>query len=134
MHNAPGHLATAGDGGFQRVHREAGLHPRVDGIAHDAAGEHVLDRAQVQLALAGGVLGDVREPQQVRPVGGEVAPHPVIVDRWPGFGVLAAAPGLAEDAPPAVVPADPPGGPLGHRLTVGAGALTQGRVVSLEVS
>jgi hypothetical protein len=71
--------AAAGDSGLQGSHREGRLHPGVDGIAHEAAGVDVLDRAQIQLALAGRVLGDVREPQPVRPVRGEVPPQ-VVVD------------------------------------------------------
>ena len=42
-------------------------------VADDPVGEHVLDRAEVELALAGVVLGDVGQPQLVRRVGGEVA-------------------------------------------------------------
>ena len=48
------------------VDGEPGLHPVADGVAHDPAGVDVLDRAQVELALAGGVLGDVGQPQLVR--------------------------------------------------------------------
>ncbi|MFE3776490.1 hypothetical protein ACFXPG_44890, partial [Streptomyces sp. NPDC059122] len=56
-----------------------------------------------------------------------------IVDRWPGFGVLPAAPALAEGTPPAVVPADPPGRPLGHRLTGGVGLVEEEAVSELRV-
>lgn len=35
-------LRPPGRGGLQGHHREAGLHPRVDGVAHDTAREHVL--------------------------------------------------------------------------------------------
>jgi hypothetical protein len=50
-----------------------GLHPRVDGVAHDLVGVAVLDRTQVQLPLGGGVLGDIGQPLDVRGRGGEVA-------------------------------------------------------------
>ena len=43
-----------------------GGHPGVDGVADDPLGAGVLDRAEVELALGGGVLGDVGQPQQVR--------------------------------------------------------------------
>jgi hypothetical protein len=45
----------------------------------------VLDHAQVQLALAGVVLGDVREPLAVRCRGVEVPLDEIIVDRRAGF-------------------------------------------------
>lgn len=133
MNDASGDLTATGHRGFKGSHREAGLHPGIDGVAHDAAREGVLDGAQIQLALAGGVLGDVCEPQPVRPVGGDIALDPVIVDRRPGLGVLAAAPSPAERTPPAVVPADPPGGPLGHRLTSGTGLVEEEPVAELGI-
>ena len=40
------------------------------GVADDLVGVAVLDRAQVELALTGGVLGDVSEPDLVRCRGG----------------------------------------------------------------
>ncbi len=52
----------------------------------------------------------------------------------PGLGVLTAAGLLAEDAPPAVVAADPPGGSLGHRLTRRAGLVHQETVAELRVA
>ena len=45
----------------------------VKGPAHHAAGERVEDHAAVQLALAGGVLGDVGDPQLIGGVPGELA-------------------------------------------------------------
>jgi hypothetical protein len=41
---------------FKAATCEAGLHPRVDRVADDAVGEHVLDRAAVQLAPVAGHL------------------------------------------------------------------------------
>jgi hypothetical protein len=55
------------------------------------------------------------------------------MDRRPGLGVLAPAPALAERAPPAVVPADPPGGPLGHRLTGDARFVEEEPVAELGI-
>ena len=43
-----------------------GGHAGVDGVADDPVGAGVLDRAEVELALGGGVLGDVGQPQLVR--------------------------------------------------------------------
>ena len=83
MDHAPGHLlaAAAGDGHLQGAEGEVAGHPRVDRIAHDPAGPDVLDRAQVQLPLAGGVLGDVGQPHHVRAGCGEVPLDQVIVHR-----------------------------------------------------
>ncbi len=53
--------------------------------------------------------------------------------RLPGLGVLAAALSLADDAPPAVFPADPPGGPLSHRLACGTGLVEQEPVPELGI-
>src|SRR5690606_37821053 len=72
MHDATSGVATPGYRVVQRIHCEASLHPVADGVADDAAGEHVLDRAEVELALVGPVLGDVRQPQFVDVFGGEV--------------------------------------------------------------
>ena len=47
------------------------------GPADDAAAEHAGHDAAVDLALAGGVLGDVGDPQPVRAVRGELAPDQV---------------------------------------------------------
>ena len=73
MDDAAGHVSSPGDRAVQCVHCEAGLHPIRDGVADDPARVGVLDRAEVELALAGGVFGDVGEPQLVRSGRGEVA-------------------------------------------------------------
>ena len=57
MHDATGSVTTPGYCVVQGVHREMGLHPVADREAHDPAGEHVLDGAEVELALVGPVLG-----------------------------------------------------------------------------
>jgi hypothetical protein len=69
--HAAGHIFTAGDGVVERRDGQPGLHPRVDGVAHDPVGVDVLDRAEVELAFTGAVLGDVGQPQLVRATGGE---------------------------------------------------------------
>ncbi|MGO1623077.1 hypothetical protein, partial [Flaviflexus sp.] len=97
-----------------------------DRVAHDPAGEHVLDGAEVELALvdlnsSGPVLGDVGQPQLADVIGGEVPLHGIIVDWWPGsFPIL--GPLLPERDPPLVVPADLPRVPLAHHLA-GIGGL-----------
>src|SRR4051794_9255748 len=55
----------SGKGVVDRGDGEPGLHPGVDGVTDDAIGVHVLDRAQVELALSRAVLGDVGQPQLV---------------------------------------------------------------------
>src|SRR5699024_5570171 len=73
----------------QGVHREARLHPVADGVTDDPAGEHVLDRAEVELPLLGPVLGDVRQPQFVDVISGEVPLDQVVVHGRSGaFPVL----------------------------------------------
>jgi len=70
-------------------------HPLVDGVADDAVAEQVLDRAAVDLALRGGVLGDVGRPDPVGCGRGEVPLDVVVVHRRPGR-FAAAAPALAD--------------------------------------
>jgi len=110
MHHTARHVRAGGgpavDRGGDGVDREPGLHPIRDGVAHDPVGVDVLDRAQIELALGGGVLGDVGQPQLVRLGGGEVPFDPVVVDRRAGpFAVLAAF--HPERGPPVLVAADP---------------------------
>src|SRR5437868_8110262 len=80
--DATGDVAAApGHGGLQRCDRKPGLHPGINAVAHDPVGEDVLDRAQVQLAPGGSVLGDVGQPEQVGSGGGEVASNEIVTDR-----------------------------------------------------
>ena len=63
MHDATCGVATPGYRVVQGVHREPGLHPVADRVAHDPAGEHVFDGAKIELALIGsmgqvGAAGD----------------------------------------------------------------------------
>jgi len=110
MDHASSDVTAPGDGVVDGLHRQAGLHSRVDGVAHDPPGTDVFHRAQVELSLVRAVLGDVRQPQLVEVARGEVALHQVVVHRRTGLLAVLAAP-LAEHAPPAVIPTDPPCGP-----------------------
>ncbi len=72
------------------------FHPRVDGAADDPVGVRVLDRAQIQLALGGGVFGDVGQPGA--PAGPPETAGPEMLHPWR----LAAyqLPQLARDSSP----------------------------------
>ena len=70
-------------------------------VADDPVGEHVLDRAQVELAFPGAMLSNIAEPQLIWRIGGEVALDQIIVHRRADLAVLAAL--LAEHAPPPIV-------------------------------
>lgn len=61
-----------GDGGSQRGNGELGGHPLVDRVANYPVGEQVFDRAAVDLALGGGMRGDVGDPHLVRRQGSDV--------------------------------------------------------------
>src|SRR3954447_23610293 len=60
--------------------------------------EHVLDRTQVDLPLAGGVLGNVGQPQLVRRGSGEAALDQVVMHGRSGPLGFPAAPGGAAAA------------------------------------
>jgi hypothetical protein len=85
MHHAASDILTgSSSAGHRRLHgrhSKASLHAVADGVADDAVGEHVFNRAQVQLAFGGAVLGDVGQPQLVGRRGGEVSLHQVVMDR-----------------------------------------------------
>jgi hypothetical protein len=132
VNDATSHVTAHRDGVAQRAHGQLGLHPRVDRVADDPVGVDVLDRAEVELALAGAVLGDVGQPQLVRSTGGEVALDQVVVDRRAGLLALPALL-LAEGAPPAVVRTDPPRRPLRHQHAGVAGLVDQKPVTELRV-
>ena len=68
-------VASTADRVLQSSNGEVAGHPWSHRIADDAVAEHVLDRAQVELALTGGMLGDVGQPQLVRSIGSEMALH-----------------------------------------------------------
>src|SRR6185295_19020699 len=89
------------------------------------------DRAEVELAFAGAMLGDIAVPQLIWRIGGEVTLDQIIVDRWPDLAILAAL--LPECAPPAVLGTDPPRGSFGHLLAGIAGLLDQVAVAELRI-
>src|SRR3989442_8040856 len=62
---------------------ERGLHPGVHRVAHDAAGERVLHRAQVELASVALMLGDLGEPKLAAALCTEDPPEQAILDRIP---------------------------------------------------
>lgn len=80
-HDAVG--LAASDRCPQGTDREVGGHPVGDGVADDPVGEQVLVRAAVDLALAGGVLSDVCDPDPVRLTCREVALDVIVMDRRP---------------------------------------------------
>ncbi len=51
--HAAGDVAAHHDGVLERPDSQVRLHPRVDGVSDDLVGEHVLDRAEIELALGG---------------------------------------------------------------------------------
>ena len=61
---------------LQRVEHEVGVHRAADPPADDAPGEDVDDEGHVQPALPGRDVGEVRDPQLVRPLGPELPVHP----------------------------------------------------------
>ncbi|WP_399037818.1 hypothetical protein [Streptomyces sp. ASQP_92] len=78
------------------------------------------DCAEVQRVFAGGVLGEIGEPQPVRAGGDEVTAEEVVVHRR--GGLLDPVAVLAEGAPPVIAPADPPRGPVRHAGSAGGQA------------
>ena len=102
--------SAAPAGHLQRVDDQLGAQMVRDRPADDAAGVDVEDGGAVDPALAGAVLGDVGEPQLVRPVGTELPLHPVLPHRLGGSRVAPAAAvntlqaGQAEQPPHPFVP------------------------------
>src|SRR5699024_2132998 len=132
VHDAGGHVTTPGRGVVQGVHRDTRLHPVADGVADDPTGEHVLDRAEVELALVGPVLGDIRQPQLIDVIRGEVPLDQVIVHgRSRALPIFAAL--LPEHRRPLVVTADPPCGLLTHHLARCCGFASEGAIPELEI-
>ena len=111
VEDASSHILASQDCDLDGLDGQAGLHPRLDGIADDPVGAGVLDRAEVELALTGRMLGDVSQPQPVRDLGLELAADEVVVGGGVDLGRLAGLL-LAEHRPPAVGRADLPHRPL----------------------
>jgi len=63
----------------ERVDSELGGHPGADRVADDALRADVFDRAAVELAFVGPMLGDVGQPDLIGALGGEVALDQVVV-------------------------------------------------------
>ena len=132
MDDAAGDIAAVGYRVGQGLGGQPRLHAGVDAVADDAAGELVLDRAQVELAFAGAVFGDIGQPQCIWRWGGEDPADQIVVDRRAGLAVLSAL-ALAEGTPPLVLRADPPCRALGHRLPGLSGFLEQVAVSEVGV-
>jgi hypothetical protein len=83
--------ATAPAGHLQGVDDQLGSHVIGDRPADHDPAEHVEDRGAVDLALGGGVLGDVGDPQPIRRIGDKPALHQIVVHRRrrPGSAVFA---------------------------------------------
>lgn len=90
MQNAASHLAAARHRAMQGGGRQSGLHPGVDRVPDDAVGEHVFDRAEVELALTGAMLSDIAKPQPIWRIRSEIPLDKIIVNRRPDLAVLAA--------------------------------------------
>lgn len=97
MHDCAHGRVPAQHGGVAKsVDGQLGGHPGVHRVADDLVAASVLDRAEVELALTGGVLGDAGQPQLVEPVGVELPGDQVVVDRWPRPAVVASFLRMAE--------------------------------------
>ena len=84
----PGDAAAADGGGHpQRGHRELGVVPVAHREAEQPAGEQVLHRGQIQLALAGRDLGQIPAPLEIGFGRGEVPADQV---RCPSRGLVRA--------------------------------------------
>lgn len=98
-------LSPQRDGVRQGGDGQLGGHSVADGVADDPVRVQILDRAQVDLALVGGVLADVGQPGLVRSLRGE---HPVdeVVMHW-RTGTPAQPPSFRERRPDALLRAEP---------------------------
>lgn len=139
--DAAGHVTAHQGSVLECSDGQARLHPRVDRVSDDPVAEHVLDRANVELALARFVFRDIGQPELVGGVGNELVPGSpvlvgdgatVVVDRWAGLAAVA-APFFPERGPPVVGRRDPPSGLVGHRLTLVAGFVGEEPVPELGV-
>lgn len=87
MHQAAVEFGLAGiQRLLQRVEHEVRPHRTADPPADDVAREHVHDEGDIDEALPGRDIGEVRHPQRVRPLGAELPVHPVQRARRLGIG------------------------------------------------
>jgi hypothetical protein len=77
------------------------------------------------------MLSNIGQPQLIWFLGGEIPLDQIVMHRRSDLAVLAAL--LTEHTPPAVVRADPPRGPLSHRLTGDPRLLDQVPIPELRV-
>ena len=98
MHHRVGR-ASQRDGVGQGVNGQLGGHGFGHGVADDPVGAGVLDRAQLQLAVHGRMLGDVGQPQPVRCGCGERPLDQIVVDRRPRGSAAAALAGVVAEDP-----------------------------------
>jgi len=111
MVDEPGRRTPARHRHRERVDDELGLEVVAHRPADDLAGVHVHHHAEEQVALERRHVGDVGEPEPVRPLGDELALDQVGSGRrlrvGDGRARLLAAPGDALDAEVAHQPGDP---------------------------
>src|SRR4029079_2832723 len=105
---------------------------RIDGVADDSVGKHVLDRTQVELAFTGSVFGNVGQPQPIWRISGEIPTDQIVMYGWAGFSVLTAV-SLGVHTPHADDRTDSPRGTLGHRLPGIAGLGDQEPVAEFRI-
>jgi hypothetical protein len=129
---------AAGDRGAQGGHGEPGGHPLIEGVADDPVAEQVLDRAAVELAFGGRVLGDVGDPHPVRRRRGEVPLQVIIVHGRAGQFSAAPAALAHRGRPQLLLRAQPPdsafaGDQAGALELVGQEPVAELRVVAVGV-
>lgn len=66
----------------ERAHRQSGLQPPIDRVPDDPSRAGVRDGAQVEPALTGAVLGEVRQSRDLDALGRGVPLPQVITARW----------------------------------------------------
>jgi hypothetical protein len=91
----------------ERVADQLGAQVIGDRPAHDASGPHVEHGGEIHLAFAGGVLGDVGDPEPVGARSDEVAVHQILGRRGVAVAASAAPLPAAIDALEAVAAHEP---------------------------
>lgn len=103
---------TNRDGVAQRQLGQQCDHAGTHRVAHDVGRPHVFDCDEVELALGGGMFGDVGQPQLVRILGGEVTFDQVIMCRRSGLRTLLSL--LVDDREDLVLVIEPLDAAFGH--------------------